>query len=42
MSEQQIAALLSKTKEIAMSERCELFKTSDHFAGTAHNPQWLV
>jgi hypothetical protein len=41
MSEQQIAALLSKTKEVAMSGKYELFKTSDHFDSTAHNPQWL-
>jgi predicted aldo/keto reductase-like oxidoreductase len=41
MSEQQLATLLSKTKEVAMSGNYELFKTSDHFDSTAHNPQWL-
>jgi predicted aldo/keto reductase-like oxidoreductase len=41
MSEQQLAALLSKTKEVAMSGNYELFKTTDRFDSTAHNPQWL-
>lgn len=41
MSEPQIASLLAKTKEVAMGGKYELFKTSDHFDSTAHNPQWL-
>jgi predicted aldo/keto reductase-like oxidoreductase len=41
MSEQQLATLLSKTKQVAMSGNYELFKTSNHFDSTAQNPQWL-
>jgi hypothetical protein len=41
LSEQQVAALRQKTAAVAKAGRYELFKTSDHFDGTAHNPQWL-
>jgi aryl-alcohol dehydrogenase-like predicted oxidoreductase len=41
MSEAQIASLVTKTKEAAMTGHFELFKTTDHFDSTAHNPQWL-
>ena len=35
------AALLSKTAEAAKNGEFELYKTSDQFDGTAHNPEWL-
>jgi uncharacterized protein len=41
MSRDQIAQLLSKTKELAMAGKYELFKTSAHFDSTAKHPDWL-
>jgi len=41
LSEPQIAALLARTKDAASEGRYELFKTSNHFDGTAANPKWL-
>ncbi len=41
MTEPQMAALLERTKEAAMTGKYELFKTSQHFDGTAGNPKWL-
>jgi hypothetical protein len=41
LSETQITALLAKTKDAASEGRYELFKTSNHFDGTAANPKWL-
>ena len=41
MSEQEVAAILSKTKEVAMAGKYELFKTSSHFDSTAKHPDWL-
>ena len=41
MSETQVAALLSKTKEAARNGEFEGYKTTTDFDGTAHNPQWL-
>ncbi len=41
MSESQVAALLAKTRDAAMTGQYELFKTSPHFDGTIHNPQYL-
>ena len=35
------AALLSKTAAAAKNGEFELYKTSDQFDGTAHNPKWL-
>jgi aryl-alcohol dehydrogenase-like predicted oxidoreductase len=37
----QLAALRAKTASVAQTGRYELFKTSDHFDSTAHNPKWL-
>jgi aryl-alcohol dehydrogenase-like predicted oxidoreductase len=37
----QIAQLLTKTKEVAMAGKYELFKTSSHFDSTAKHPYWL-
>jgi len=41
MSKEEVAALLAKTEIVAAAGEYELFKTSTHFDGTAHNPQWL-
>jgi predicted aldo/keto reductase-like oxidoreductase len=41
MNRDQIAALLAKTKEVAMAGKYELFKTSSHFDSTAKHPDWL-
>lgn len=41
MNREQIAHLLSKTKEVAMAGKYELFKTSAHFDSTAKHPDWL-
>lgn len=41
MSEEQVAALLSRTAEVAKNGQFELFKTSGHFDGTASHPEWL-
>ena len=41
MDQQQVAALLAKTKNAALTGKFELFKTSSHFDGTIRNPSWL-
>jgi aryl-alcohol dehydrogenase-like predicted oxidoreductase len=41
MDRQQVAAILAKTQEAAMTGKFELFKTSSHFDGTIKNPAWL-
>ena len=41
MSESQVASLLARTKDAAATGKFELFKTSNHFDGTAANPHWL-
>ena len=41
LSQTQVAALLSKTKEAARNGEFEGYKTTTNFDGTAHNPQWL-
>jgi aryl-alcohol dehydrogenase-like predicted oxidoreductase len=41
MDQQQVAAILAKTKEAAMTGKFELFKTSSHYDGTIKNPSWL-
>ena len=41
MTEQQVAALLDRTRDAAADGRFELFKTTAHFDGTAANPKWL-
>ena len=37
----QISALMSKTRDAAMSGKFELFKTSVRFDGTAQHPEWM-
>ncbi|HEY1576073.1 MAG TPA: aldo/keto reductase [Terracidiphilus sp.] len=41
MERQQVAAILAKTKDAAMTGKFELFKTSSHYDGTIKNPSWL-
>jgi len=41
MNEQQVAAILNKTREVALSGKYELFKTSAIFDSTAQHPDWL-
>ena len=41
MTKEEIAALLGRTREAASKGQFELYKISQHFDGTAHNPQWL-
>ncbi|HET9280746.1 MAG TPA: aldo/keto reductase [Candidatus Angelobacter sp.] len=41
MNEQEVAALLARTKQAASQGQFELFKTSAHFDSTAHHPEWL-
>jgi predicted aldo/keto reductase-like oxidoreductase len=41
MNREQLATLLNKTRDVAMSGKYELFKTTSHFDGTAHHPDWL-
>ena len=41
MGTQQVAAILAKTKNAAMTGKFELFKTSSHYDGTIKNPAWL-
>jgi aryl-alcohol dehydrogenase-like predicted oxidoreductase len=41
MTQEQITALLDRTRDAAADGRFELFKTTPHFDGTAANPKWL-
>jgi len=41
MGTQQVAAILARTKDAAMTGKFELFKTSSHYDGTIKNPAWL-
>ena len=41
MTKEEVAALLARTQIAALDGRFELYKTTSHFDGTAHNPQWL-
>jgi aryl-alcohol dehydrogenase-like predicted oxidoreductase len=41
LDQQQVAAILAKTRDAAMTGKFELFKTSSHFDGTIRNPSWL-
>jgi aryl-alcohol dehydrogenase-like predicted oxidoreductase len=41
LSNDQVAALLAKTAQVAAKGEYELFKTSEHFDSTAHHPEWL-
>lgn len=41
MDQQQVASLLSKTEQAALSGHYELFKTTSHFDTTARHADWL-
>jgi len=41
LTNQQFAALLAKTEQVARTGKYELFKVSAHFDGTARHPDWL-
>jgi len=41
MSEAQLQAIVSKTKEAAMTGNFEPFKTTTQFDGTAQHPEWM-
>jgi predicted aldo/keto reductase-like oxidoreductase len=41
MTKDQVAAILDKTKQAALTGNFEKFKTSTVFDGTAHHPEWL-
>jgi uncharacterized protein len=41
LDEAQMTALLQKTSPVAMAGKFELYKTSNHFDGTVHNPKLL-
>jgi aryl-alcohol dehydrogenase-like predicted oxidoreductase len=41
MSREEMASLLSKTRDAAMTGKFEKFKTESHSDGTAKNPKWL-
>ena len=41
MTETELNALLTKTKDLAARGEYELFKTSAHFDSTAKHPEWL-
>jgi uncharacterized protein len=40
-TEKEVAALLRRTSEAAKTGSVEKYKTSHHFDGTVHNPEWL-
>jgi uncharacterized protein len=41
MSQTEVAALLGRTRDPALTGKYELFKTTNHFDGTAHKPESL-
>ncbi len=41
LSKDELAKLVAKTKDAAMTGEFELFKTATRFDGTANNPQWM-
>ncbi len=41
MSEAEMATLLDKTRQAAMTGKFEPFKTTSHFDGTAQHPEWM-
>jgi diketogulonate reductase-like aldo/keto reductase len=41
LTKSEISALLARTRAAALGGKFELYKISNHFDGTAHNPQWL-
>jgi hypothetical protein len=41
LDSEQMTSLLRRTLAAARDGKYELFKTTQHFDGTAQNPQWL-
>ncbi len=41
LTKDEITALVTKTREAALTGKLERFKTSSQFDGTARNPQWM-
>jgi len=41
LTDAQMASLLARTKDAAMTGKFELFKTSTTYDGTTQNPQWM-
>ena len=41
LTQAQVADILGRTQQAAMTGKFELFKTSPHFDGTAAHPKWL-
>jgi aryl-alcohol dehydrogenase-like predicted oxidoreductase len=41
LSQAQVSALVSKTREAALTGKYELFKTATRFDGTALHPEWM-
>ena len=41
LSKETVANLLARTADAAATGKYELFKTSDRYDATAHNPHWL-
>ena len=41
LSEEEVAAVLARTAEAAKTGSVEKYKTSHHFDGTVHHPEWL-
>ncbi len=41
LGEEQFAALLKTTEQVAVTGKYELFKVSSHFDGTARHPDWM-
>jgi aryl-alcohol dehydrogenase-like predicted oxidoreductase len=41
MDEAEVAALISKTEQVAVNGKYELFKTTSHFDSTARHADWL-
>jgi hypothetical protein len=41
LTKEEIAVLFTRTREAALGGKFELYKISNHFDGTVHNPQWL-
>jgi uncharacterized protein len=41
LTQEQVTALLDRTRDAAVYGRFELYKTTAHFDGTAANPKWL-
>jgi uncharacterized protein len=41
MTQPEMAKLLEKTKQAALTGKYEPFKTTSQFDGTAHHPEWM-